>query len=73
MNNTKGRRGQQTFTPRDKGDGYNNRDKSNIQCYSCNQFGHYSIKCRRKAPSKVHEQANYTEEEDQLHYLSNKY
>jgi hypothetical protein len=73
MNNTRGRRGQQTFTSIDKGDDYNNRDKNNFQCYSCNQFGHYSTKYRRKAPSEVYEQANYIEEEDQLHYLSNKY
>jgi hypothetical protein len=54
-------RGQQAFTPRRRGGGYNNHDKRNIQCYSCNQFWHYSTECRRKAPLEVREQANYVE------------
>jgi len=62
-NNTKGGRGQQAFTSRGRGGGYNNRDKKNIQCYSCNQFGHYNTECRRKAPLEVREQANYTEKD----------
>jgi hypothetical protein len=62
-NTTRRGRGQQAFTPRGRGGGYNNRDKRNIQCYSCNQFGHYSTKCRKKAPLEVREQANYAEED----------
>jgi len=62
-NTTRGGRGQQACTPRGRGGGYNNHDKRNIQCYSCNQFRHYSTECRRKAPLEVHEQANYAEED----------
>jgi len=62
-NTTRGGRGQQAFTPRGRGSGYNNRDKKNIQCYNCNQFGHYSTECQRKAPLEVREQANYAEED----------
>jgi len=63
-NTTRGGRGQQAFTPRGRGGGYNNRDKRNIQCYSCNQFGHYSTECKRKAPLEIREQANYAEKDD---------
>jgi len=35
-NTTRGGRGQQACTPRGRGGGYNNHDKRNIQCYSCN-------------------------------------
>jgi hypothetical protein len=60
---TRGGRGQQSFTPRGRRGGYNNRDKRNIQCYRCNQFGHYNTKCQGKAPLEVHEHANYAEED----------
>ena len=63
-NTTRGGRGQPAFTPRGRGGGYNNRDKRHIQCYSCNQFGHYSTECRRKAPLEICEQANYAEKDD---------
>ena len=63
-NTTRGGRGQQAFTPRGRGGGYNNHDKRNIKCYSCNQFGHYSTECRRKASLEIREQANYAEKDD---------
>ena len=58
-NTTRGGRGQQAFTPRGRGGGYNNRE-----CYSCNQFGHYSTECQRKAPLEIREQVNYVEKDD---------
>ncbi|KAJ6976423.1 hypothetical protein NC653_028526 [Populus alba x Populus x berolinensis] len=63
-NTTRGGRGHQAFTPKGRGGGYNNRDKRNIQCYSCNQFGHYITECRRKALLEIREQANYAEKDD---------
>ena len=51
------------MTPRGRGGGYNNRDKRNIQCYNCNQFGHYNTECRKKAAVELHEQANYANED----------
>jgi hypothetical protein len=55
-NNTRGGWGQQTFTFREREGNYNNHDKRNIQCYSCNQFEHYNTECRKKASLEVHEQ-----------------
>ncbi|KAB5513790.1 hypothetical protein DKX38_027696 [Salix brachista] len=33
------------------------------ECYNCNQFGHYSTECQKKAPVELHEQANYADED----------
>ncbi|XP_028068170.1 uncharacterized protein LOC114270784 [Camellia sinensis] len=52
----RGERNQPHFAPRGRArgreGGYNNRpgfDKSNVQCYQCHKFGHYSNECRNRA------------------------
>ncbi|XP_028054823.1 uncharacterized protein LOC114259031 [Camellia sinensis] len=73
----RGRRGprrggisQPHFAPRrrarDRGGGYNNRpgfDKSNVQCYQCHKFEHYSNECQSRATTEAGEQANFFEQE----------
>ncbi|CAL5332754.1 unnamed protein product [Camellia sinensis] len=63
-------RNQPHFAPRGRargrGGGYNNRlgfDKSNVQCYQCHKFGHYSNECRSRTTTETREQANFAKEE----------
>ncbi|XP_011002591.1 PREDICTED: uncharacterized protein LOC105109549 [Populus euphratica] len=62
-NTIRGGQGQQAFTLRGRGGGYNNRDKKNIQCYNYNQLGHYNTECQKKTPLEVREYTNYAEED----------
>ncbi|XP_058202795.1 uncharacterized protein LOC131317248 [Rhododendron vialii] len=58
-------RGQNTFHPRRRGRGNNYRfsgrryDKSQVQCYNCNQYGHYAAECRNEV---FEEQVNLVED-----------
>ncbi|XP_028057307.1 uncharacterized protein LOC114261266 [Camellia sinensis] len=63
-------RNQPHFAPRGKargrGGGYNNQpgfEKSNVQCYQCHKFRHYSNECRSRATTEAGEQANFAEQE----------
>ena len=37
------------------------RDKSNVQCYNCDKYGHYASECRK---GKKEEKANFAEKEE---------
>ncbi|XP_037491205.1 uncharacterized protein LOC105646440 [Jatropha curcas] len=39
------------------------RDKSNVQCYNCSKFGHYTLECW-SPPKQVEETANNIQDED---------
>ncbi|XP_058198441.1 uncharacterized protein LOC131313960 [Rhododendron vialii] len=67
----RGGRGQQGHNPRGGGQGrrggYNNSsnvDKSNVQCYNCEKYGHYSNECRgRPTSDQVGETTNFADKE----------
>ncbi|GAU34373.1 hypothetical protein TSUD_217130 [Trifolium subterraneum] len=49
-----------------KGGGTSNpkkKDKSHIQCYNCEKWGHYASDCRSKKPKDTSDEANLVEEQ----------
>ena len=49
-----------------RGKTFNNRDKSKVQCYKCERFGHFASECRSKSQRHQDEQANVAEAEQPL-------
>ncbi|KAL5582679.1 hypothetical protein UlMin_015121 [Ulmus minor] len=54
-------KGESSTRGRGRGNSNSRYDKSQVQCYNCQKFGHYASECR--APNnRVEEKANYMEE-----------
>lgn len=50
---------------RGRGGYYKKGDKSQVQCYNCNRFGHFSYECYRNNQVKVDESSNLTVKDNQ--------
>ncbi|KAH9782617.1 hypothetical protein KPL71_008982 [Citrus sinensis] len=62
-NNSNYAKGESSTRGRGRGNPRSRYDKSQVQCYNCQKFGHYALECR--APStRIEERVNYAEEKN---------
>ena len=62
-NNSNYAKGESSTRGRGRGNPRSRYDKSQVQCYNCQKFGHYASECR--APStRIEERVNYAEEKN---------
>ncbi|XP_052290924.1 uncharacterized protein LOC127900327 [Citrus sinensis] len=62
-NNSNYAKGESSTRGRGRGNSRSRYDKSQVQCYNCQKFGHYASECR--APStRIKERVNYAEEKN---------
>ncbi|KAI3684116.1 hypothetical protein L6452_33335 [Arctium lappa] len=60
-----GRRGGGSYQSQDGGRGSSStRDKNKIQCYNCQEFGHYAFECRNPRKER-NQEANLIQEDDE--------
>ncbi|KAK6153708.1 hypothetical protein DH2020_013347 [Rehmannia glutinosa] len=61
FNNNNYMQGESSTRGRGRGNSYSRYDKSQVQCYNCQKFGHYARDCRNPN-TRVNERANLVEE-----------
>ncbi|KAK6119274.1 hypothetical protein DH2020_046983 [Rehmannia glutinosa] len=61
FNNNNYMQGESSTRGRGRGNSYSRYDKSQVQCYNCQKFGHYARDCRNPN-TRVNERANSVEE-----------